>query len=275
MRLFKYRSLSSAKDNPKKMSQKECALDILKNNQLYLSPPTSLNDPFDCRPPITATDDEIVSSFRNSLLFGRNIPSTIYFEQLPILVPEVRKEMEETPEKIFKKLDFYFRVLSLTQVAPINTENSDHILLWSHYADSHKGICLEFNGSLESLTKGRHQVTYDDKTKVRWFSSEREEIGKALKVKANAWAYEKEHRVIAITDPKGPAGGRLLKLEPSALVAVYFGLETSDGDIKEITEVLKESASSRPNSVITLFGTKRENNLFGLKPVFKGVVVAE
>ncbi len=37
--------------------------------------------------------------------------------------------------------------------------------MWSHYADSHKGICLEFDTSFEPFNKSR-QVKYGNKIPI-------------------------------------------------------------------------------------------------------------
>ena len=83
-------------------------------------------------------------------------------------------------------------------------------LLWSHYADNHAGIALGFDVAPDLLTK----ITYPkDKPKLSDFLRENGELDPtvgtlAASVKANEWAYEREHRLIlGISDPKDRVSG--------------------------------------------------------------------
>ena len=78
-------------------------------------------------------------------------------------------------------------------------------LMWAHYADSHKGFCIEFNFELSDLTLvGSKAVTYQDqKVKIPpWFLSLSEEERNTLYMsvsftKGTEWKHELEHRLVA------------------------------------------------------------------------------
>lgn len=55
-------------------------------------------------------------------------------------------------------LNDYFKIENLKDLAYITclTENNDNMLMWSHYADSHKGICIEYN--LKRIVNDPHQI---------------------------------------------------------------------------------------------------------------------
>jgi hypothetical protein len=78
------------------------------------------------------------------------------------------------------------------------TECPDNILMWSHYANNHKGICLEFATAVDPIFSDARPVEYSDTCPVyECFSQNRGEIAKrALFRKAEDWQYEKEWRII-------------------------------------------------------------------------------
>ena len=61
--------------------------------------------------------------------------------------------------------------------------------MWSHYADSHKGICIEYEQHLISALRDGHKIRYP-----------RQKEG--LYCKNRCWEYENEYRMMAKTDKK-------------------------------------------------------------------------
>ena len=83
-------------------------------------------------------------------------------------------------------------------------ERPDSNLMWSHYANSHKGFCLEWdttNVNAEKVTYENNIASFEllDLIKTDYGLSNSDEIAKkvweALKVKLKDWAYENEYRV--------------------------------------------------------------------------------
>lgn len=54
--------------------------------------------------------------------------------------------------------DDYYKIDRLKDLAYITclTENNDNILMWSHYADSHRGICIEYD--VRRIVKDPYQI---------------------------------------------------------------------------------------------------------------------
>ncbi|MGG7579733.1 DUF2971 domain-containing protein [Rhizobium sp. Nf11,1] len=78
-------------------------------------------------------------------------------------------------------------------------------LLWGHYADSHKGICLGFEVKKSNWKKVNYRTSrprlssYDKKRVAELTEQELEEIGH---IKFKAWEYEKEYRrLIPLGEP--------------------------------------------------------------------------
>ena len=99
-------------------------LTLLMNSELFFAPVIHLNDPFDSKLDI----DHVLINYFNSGKLSRT-------EFIDLL-------LEFEPYKRFMKRTC---VLSLSA-------NRDNILMWSHYADHHKGICLGFDK--EKISRG-------------------------------------------------------------------------------------------------------------------------
>lgn len=125
-------------------------------------------------------------------------------EQLIESVFGVMKDLEEsyTLEKVRKSREMTF----LSCFSEIN----DSMLMWSHYADSHKGFCLEYNfkkpGRDSILTRALNPVIYrEELLDVSEYLLDGTKYGLEFNnlvstywtmIKSLDWAYEKEWRMI-------------------------------------------------------------------------------
>jgi hypothetical protein len=84
------------------------------------------------------------------------------------------------------------------------SQRRNNILMWSHYADKHKGICLGFDVPDELTTKVKYfgdvvvvgNITYSDRlTKQRNKATYEEIINKSFWGKYSGWKYEEEVRM--------------------------------------------------------------------------------
>jgi len=115
-------------------------------------------------------------------------------------------------------------------------------LMWSHYADHHKGFCLEFNGSMEPqaiLDRGIATilcVNYDDTELITVNYNEAKDRGvvELFTRKSPDWRYEEEVRVI-IMDDNG-----LQKFNKQFLTGIIVGCRTPDSDVEKMLKTIKE-----------------------------------
>jgi DNA-directed RNA polymerase subunit RPC12/RpoP len=104
------------------------------------------------------------------------------------------------------------------------TEANDNILMWSHYADGHRGFCIEFERSESNELGGEScvPVIYPKDNAVPNFKlkalAERKAFARIATTKAKLWVYEKEWRMIS----RDPGGG--LYPIPGRISAIIFGL---------------------------------------------------
>lgn len=109
----------------------------------------------------------------------------------------------------------YDTLLKLCGVVSLS-ETQHNLLMWAHYANQHKGICIGYDSSLLSDMKFPHfaklpltqkpiKVNYDNKKLFDYdydlnFDSDnalfKSVLQKVLTTKGDDWIYEKEHRFI-------------------------------------------------------------------------------
>jgi hypothetical protein len=83
------------------------------------------------------------------------------------------------------------------------SEVNSNILMWSHYADSHKGICLEYDSTERPIKKWKnykyYPVNYDHNRCIDILDCGFENsFFKLITTKSPDWEYEKEYRLITI-----------------------------------------------------------------------------
>lgn len=140
------------------------------------------------------------------------------------------------------------------------SRNNSNLLMWSHYANSHKGICLEFDSTLEPFSKS-FEVIYDSNIPViesdLLFQEEHslESFRKLLSFKSKDWEHEEELRLLHQEKNKKFVYPRF------ALKAIYFGLKTNQTDLEIVCSLVKTH-----NPTIRFFKMKRLETKFGLEP---------
>lgn len=138
-----------------------------------------------------------------------------------------------------------------------------NILMWSHYADEHKGCCLEFstdsipfkrarkvnclpeypNARLVDFIGGFSEKDYDKHAKLTTYT------------KSGLWKYEEEWRVRRY--PKGPG---LVKFKERLLTGIVFGYRMAD----ELKDMLKKLVSGR-NPKVNLFQASPKDRQFEME----------
>jgi len=200
-------------------------IDSLVDPGLYFAKTDSLNDPFDCRIDLKQSFARAASSTSGDRKkwLSRFLDTPSFFEN-------------------WKAVFDSFGVCCFSSV-------TDETLLWSHYADNHKGVCLAYRlptafllDPLLRLTAGV-AVDYKSEPLTEWlkngsFDMEMDSFIKAvvlicLRTKSPAWAYEKEARIIR-------SGHGVYKIRGDFLTQVCFGLHTSQADIDLIIKLARD-----------------------------------
>jgi hypothetical protein len=177
-------------------------LDVLSNGCIRFTQPAVLNDPFETLPAFTAFRDRQLKEIAPD--FSRRME---VFETLGIKTDDLLNSLfDSVYDKVVAQLfSQHFGILSLSRCR-------DNILMWSHYADSHRGFVIGFdsenkffapsngkaNGGLRDVkySKKRPMLPADglDSLNTDGMNTWNENI---LFTKSEDWAYEQEMRILA------------------------------------------------------------------------------
>ncbi len=213
----------------------------LEQHKVHVSDPSALNDPWDCRPWFDESaleDVEVLEQF-----------VTWCFSFTPT-APVSEAEVRATKHKIRTDPEYRRGILTLfsehfLQMIPNRwkiyclTPVPDSTLMWSHYADNHRGICLEFGTDTPLVGRAREVEYLRDYPK--WSPNMLGDTGPhILLTKSDDWKYEREYRIIGLSDGiDRPFDARpllvkdnFLKLPTGALKAVIVGCEANFANIE-------------------------------------------
>lgn len=179
-------------------------LDILRKCHLWAAKPERFNDPFDCDLEIEKyiTEEGFLKALYQGYGERDQWPSHIVqyvdsnFDADGKFMPEERDRVQIETQKFIQKTR-NSGVLCLS-------EEYNSILMWSHYAENHKGVCFEFTraedndlGDLELCSPVKYDRHYPIIDLGQLLLNQ---DGETLKImmytKSEAWAYEKEWRLI-------------------------------------------------------------------------------
>jgi hypothetical protein len=198
-------------------------LDNLKNRRLWFSKPVRFNDPFDCA--INYAIDKMNSKdwkvlYRKSKTLWENDEDGTHKDRI--------KEYfsDDVPGELFK--DEYAKGLKEQIKLAIEkeihdkgigcfSETASNILMWSHYADGHKGFCLEYDTSFKPFLYAE-PVNYSISfPRLNPRNDSLDLLPNLALTKAIGWAYEREWRVFH------EKGDSHYQLDFKALTGIFFG----------------------------------------------------
>lgn len=178
----------------------------IQGSKLYFNTVKNFNDPFDSSPSYNVSSESrksLINRFEKETRgkYGngaRNIPASAF-------------------NKIFKSTDYNKFSNAKRGITCFSRDNAN-ILMWSHYADKHSGVCLGFDideqdEHLEKFfdeSKNRHlfphgracrllpieYVSFDKRPSIDISDEEDSCLMKILTYKSDLWKYEQEVRII-------------------------------------------------------------------------------
>ncbi len=211
----------------------------LKNAQLYFNTPASFNDPFDCstlEASFEPLDEKNVVDIFKHYMNKKNITLDFEINSIKDVPQQYVNQIHSGIEKTLKEKQ---RQFLHERGCSCFSEENDNILMWSHYAGGHKGICLKLDTSFELFSK-IDKVNYSDDFPLipimRLIDNNDKfdnEILKPLYRKSKRWEYEKEWRIFHVEPNK------LYGYGVDALKSVFFGLEVDEADIEIVCLILQ------------------------------------
>ncbi|MCR5225332.1 MAG: DUF2971 domain-containing protein [Alphaproteobacteria bacterium] len=236
--LYRYCSLKKLPNQDKRDTINSHTKSILTANELYFTNPKEFNDPYDSAIPINSNSSkEEIKLWTDSNGLSENHFLVGFMQNYSDFIKAfMLKKIEDVGICCFSSF-------------------CDSILMWSHYADYHKGICLKFDiledqnlffkPLVVQYTKILPSSCFLDKSK--------KEVEKIVQRKFSDWSYESEVRILKSdteiqnnkkSTDKEENQSRIFKFNNKALVEVIFGAETSKENIKIIKKLCEKSDKS-------------------------------
>lgn len=193
----------------------EGAMRFLGNGKLLFNRPSDFNDPFECKA-IIDNSDTTKEEWRQYL--SKQALDPLAQQQLFNIIMSNPKDVDRIIGEEIQRQNEANGILCLSS-------EPDNILLWSHYAKDHKGVCLVFDISkdIESFTTPL-KVDYDNHYPKYNYIRNPEMVLKVALKKAKMWNYEKEYRVLKTS------GYGLRFINKDALVGIIFGVKINHND---------------------------------------------
>jgi hypothetical protein len=201
---------------------------LILHSEIYFTSPSRFNDPFDCCVASLSFTDESIKKF----FVPRRPPFISEEKSVKIIEGNMRgikHKCQETLKDLEKKI---FEENSLLCFSKIN----DDILMFSHYADKHRGLCFEFTLPDDNVFKPQ-EVKYQEAYPSLSFSLDKEALEQMAEImlatKASFWRYEAEYRSIRIT-PEG-----IVKFPADYLTGIILGCLIDDEAKKTVIEMVQ------------------------------------
>lgn len=199
---------------------------VLGDGTLKFSRRTKLNDVYECRGAVKA-EYSVEDWKRHWIEDGRSE------DEAKSLAEKIMGEPFEQARELEKAINSVTDSLGILCL----TECKDNLLMWAHYADEHRGVCLEFciEEDLYAFCFPK-KVEYDSAYPQIDFLKDEKSATNVIFHKSEDWSYEKEYRVVRINTYTEESGeGTFTEgFNKNALVGIYFGCRCSDEEINEI-----------------------------------------
>lgn len=187
---------------------------------IHLSEPKTFNDPFDSVPFVNM--EEFWDKYGRSL-FEMNNGLDLEMKEREVIL--AYNEMVKFTQEEMRVCCF--------------TERKDSLLMWAHYAQSHKGFCIEYDTSKmpDNIRKIFLPVIYQKQIydSTHDFKPDGNNIFNFLFYKSDEWSYEKEWRIAVYN--------KQIRKEMNFadyISSVYLGIKCEKENKQEILEWAKE-----------------------------------
>lgn len=255
--LYKFRTLQKiATPGPGDPSIDQQSLDRLRaiiiDSHLRLSSPEEFNDPFDmgARWVVEGSAPERLNRF-NSLI-RQQMPSLSFKKRSEA----VRHLMTAPLSDLLPVLQESFRVQRRRFGVYCFAGDPRNVLMWSHYADNHTGICLQFERTRDLIVYSRAlTVDYvDEYPVINWIAGMGNALSTTFTRKHTRWRYEDERRILA----DGQAG-RYVNVRPDSLTGLIFGCRSDENVRAAVGDILAERIAAGLSPVRVYYARQNPN----------------
>lgn len=232
--LYKYRTFNKWYEEP------------FEEGLIYFSSPDDFNDPFDCRIPIqynVLTNKQVFEHFK-VFVKGKYPALTRRGRMAKVKELKSQKNYKDTQlqAKIQKEIrSSSFGIFSLTN-------DNENILMWSYYANKHKGFCIGYDVKKimecdpDWVYKGMtgyldlYKVVYSENMPTITMTGfpAQEKMIIPLATKSKVWKHEQEYRILGHGGPR-----ENLSIPNGVIREVILGCQIEDKDRNELLDLLR------------------------------------
>ena len=219
---------------------------LIRNHSCWFSKPSDFNDPFDCNLDI--------SIGRNPKEIMHNMDKSSMLRLLYDALSQKGDDVIDAGARIIKKPFLLKNIINEIHKYYIDqnigvfclSQDPANILMWSHYADNHKGICVEYSFSEKFLFQQCdeelvcfNRICFEDA--ICDLTKDEDANGyRMLFTKSVDWKYENECRLLSY-NPEIEGDFYSIPLDKdSTIKAVYFGLRCQEQTIETVKNILRE-----------------------------------
>ena len=207
----------------------------LQSQVIYFCSPSQLNDPYDCTisTRVKKLSHSEINSVREHYINDLDRDDPAAQELLSMGRLKLREMLQASLTQIAEQARLKF--FKESGVACF-TESNNNMLMWAHYADNGRGICLEFDTEFEPFTLMRKVKYVDSIPEINSLSAlikdDFDQFIDLYCTKSDHWKYEKEWRSLH------DSAGTRFTYESNALKAVYFGPEVDKSVLNIVCLIL-------------------------------------
>lgn len=210
--------------------------DLFLRGKLYHSLPDNFNDPFECKPNFKWPNNlSQVRAIRKHLI-NKAIRDGYRRKDAESLISKNMRKPGFIQETIYNSIQNVFSKIRICSF----TTKKENLLFWSHYADSHKGFCVEYDATVLPISYAFKVKYKDEYPEVKYPVSSNKLGFKPALIKSKEWEYEEEFRIIFVPDAKRQPknDGVSLILNGGEMKNVYLGANMSGDNKQALIELI-------------------------------------
>ena len=190
-------------------------MNLLEKGEVKFTKPSEFNDPFDCSP---------------TCLY--ELPENTFPHAVGGVI---NKSMQS--------------VISTLHGVVCFTLHPDSMLMWSHYGDQHRSVCVGFDTQIlldNAPINNNGNPLYNEIIKVDYTNIRPNDNDKALFFKkSDEWAYEDEYRIVSSKKKGKPEWGPgVWNIHPSSIKEIIIGARVAPQIQEKIVHLIKSKAHS-------------------------------
>jgi len=228
----------------------DTSLKAITEGTMKFTCPLEFNDPFDCNPNYDQASIDEFEINRSDLIKKaaklKGLSPAKYLQHKKKLAAPIKQRM--------RSRDHHKVFMQEIGVCSLSLDPSN-ILMWSHYADNHRGFVIELYVPA-SHKKAKHDLAFNMTPLPVFYKEQRpvykygmsentgDQITKLLLTKAKKWEYEQEWRVIN----QEIGAGIFPYNRDQLLLSVIAGIRMPDEDFKKLEAAVNDlKRSTLPN----------------------------